>query len=59
MEIIFWSSVALFFIAAIAVAAMVAKHNRIFKDEDPIPIDDLPGRYEDVEFCERPFINYN
>lgn len=57
MEIIFWSSVALFIIAATAVAVMVAKHNRINKDEDPVP-DDLPARYEDVQYSEKPFIEY-
>jgi hypothetical protein len=57
MEIIFWSSVALFLIAAISVAAMVAKHNRIDKDEDPVP-DDLPARYDDVQHCERPYYEY-
>lgn len=57
MEIIFWSSVALFVIAAIAVAVMVAKHNRIFKDEDPVPFEP-PGRYEDVQHSERPYYEY-
>lgn len=56
MEIIFWSSVTLFVIAAIAVAVMVTKHNRIVRDEDPVSLDDLPGNYDEVQYCERPFI---
>ncbi|HEX6427972.1 MAG TPA: hypothetical protein VF008_09815 [Niastella sp.] len=55
MEIIFWSSVALFIIAATAVAVMVTKHNRITKDEDPVPIDDMPARYEGIEYSEKPY----
>lgn len=27
------------------------------KCEDPVPIDDLPGHYEDYELSEWPFIN--
>lgn len=57
MEVIFWSSVALYIIAAIVVAVMVAKHNRIFKDEDPVP-DDIPARYDEVQNCERPYYEY-
>lgn len=60
MEIIFWSSVALFIIAAVSVAVMVTKHNRITKDEDPVPIDDLHGIYEGIEYSERPYFEtYN
>jgi hypothetical protein len=57
MEIIFWSSVALFLIAAFAVAVMVAKHNRIFKDEDPVPFEP-PGRYDDIDYSEQPYYEY-
>lgn len=57
MEIIFWLSVGLLFLAIISVVAVVRKHNRMFNDnEDPIPCDELPGRYEEYEFSERPYI---
>jgi hypothetical protein len=60
MEVIFWISVTLFVIAAIAVGHTVRKHNRMFKDdEDPVPCDDMPGKYDDVDYSERPFITYN
>lgn len=59
MEIIFWSSVALFIIAVISVVIVVIKHNKMFEDgKDPVPYDDLPARYEDVQNCERPFYEY-
>jgi hypothetical protein len=55
MEIAFWISVGLFIIAAIAVALMIRKHNRMFSEqEDPVPVDDTPAQYE-YEFSERPF----
>jgi hypothetical protein len=57
MELIFWSSVTLFVIAAIAVAVMVAKHNRIFKDEDPVHYEP-PGRYDDVQYAEQPYCEH-
>ena len=56
MEIAFWISVCLFVVAAVAVALMVWKHNRMFgEQEDPVPVDDMPAQY-DYEFSERPFI---
>lgn len=56
METIIWISVALLVVAAVAVCHTVRKHNRMFKDnEDPVPCDDFPARYEDSE---RPFIEY-
>jgi hypothetical protein len=58
METIFWISVGLFVIAMIMVGYTVRKHNKMFGDEDPVPSDDGPGHYEDVEYSERPFIEY-
>lgn len=58
METIFWISVALLIIAGIAVGYTVRKHNRMFGNEDPIPYDDGPCHYEEVEYAERPFIEY-
>jgi hypothetical protein len=50
METIFWIAVAMFCVAAIMVAVVVRKHNKMFSDkEDPIP--DPPARYEDYEEC--------
>jgi hypothetical protein len=56
METIFWVSVALLIIAAFAVGYIVRKHNKLFGKE-PVPVDD-PGHYDDVEYCEQPFIEY-
>jgi hypothetical protein len=28
------------------------------KKDNPVPLDDGPGRYEDIEYCEQPFIKY-
>lgn len=59
METIFWISVTLFVIAAFAVVHTVRQHNRMFKEnEDPVPIDDVPAQYEDIEYCEQPFVEY-
>lgn len=59
METIFWISVGLFVIAAFAVGHTVRQHNKMFKEnEDPVPIDDTPARYEEIEFSEQPFIEY-
>lgn len=60
MEVMFCLSVSLFLIAAISVVLIVRKHNKMFEGEDPVPVDDMPGHYEDIEFSERPFIeSYN
>lgn len=57
METIFWISIGLVFIAAIAVGLTVRAHNKMFKDnEDPLSVEDIPGRYDDIEYCERPFM---
>lgn len=58
MQTIFWISVGLLVIAIIAVGHTVRKHNQMFGDEDPVPFDDGPGHYEEVEYTERPFIEY-
>jgi hypothetical protein len=58
METIFWISVGLFVVTAVAVMLMIREHNQMFGEEDPVPLDDTPGRYEDVEYCEQPFIEY-
>lgn len=34
----------------------VVRFRKLETDEDPVPYDDLPGIYEDVQYCERPFI---
>ena len=57
MQTIFWISVGLLVVAIIAVGHTVRKHNQMFGDEDPVP-DDSPGHYEEVEYAERPFIEY-
>lgn len=58
METIFWISVGLLALAIISVAIVVRQHNRMFKDhEDPVPLDDMPGHYEDYEMAEMPFYN--
>lgn len=59
METIFWIYVTLLAIAVVSVVAVIRKHNKMFEDEDPVPIDDLPGQYEDYEVSERPFIEFN
>lgn len=42
METIFWIAVTMFCIAAIMVAVVVRKHNKMFKDnEDPVPHDEM------------------
>lgn len=58
METIFWISVILFAIAVISVVAVVRKHNKMFEGEDPVPIDDVSAQYEDIEYCEQPFVEY-
>lgn len=59
METIFWISVTLFVIAAFAVGHTVRQHNKMFNDnEDPVPFDDRPAQYEDIEYCEQPFVEY-
>lgn len=56
MEIILGITVFMFLLAAYSVAVMIVEANKIVKDEDPVPFDDLPGFYEDVEYSERPYI---
>jgi len=59
METIFWISVGLLVVAMFAVGHTVIKHNKMFKDhEDPVPYDDGPGHYEEIEYCEKPFFEY-
>lgn len=41
METIFWIAVAMFCIAAIMVAVVVRKHNKMFKAKDPAPHDEV------------------
>lgn len=56
MEVLLCIAIGLFIIAAIAVGHTVRKHNKMFKEgEDPVPCD-MPGMYEDVQYCERPYI---
>lgn len=58
METIFWIAVAMVCVAALMVAIVVRKHNKMFNNnEDPVPFDDLPGRYEDYELSEWPYYN--
>lgn len=44
--------------AVVLILAIIAvvKFRKLETDEDPVPYDDLPGRYEDVQYSERPFI---
>lgn len=49
MEIILGITVFMFLLAAYSVAVMIVKANKMHKDEDPVPFDDLPARYEDYE----------
>ena len=58
METIFWISVGLFVVAAVAVGLVVRKHNRMFGNNDPVAFDDCPGHYEDYQVSERPYIEY-
>lgn len=59
METIFWISVGLLAVAIVAVGHTVRQHNRMFKEnEDPVPVDDMPAQYEDIEYCEQPFVEY-
>lgn len=58
METIFWIAVVMFCVAAIMVAVVIRKHNKMFGDnEDPVPLDDMPGQYEDYELSEWPYYN--
>lgn len=47
MEIIFWSSVALFIIAAIAVAVMVIKERKLYENKS-----EIPGLLDDCDLSE-------
>lgn len=58
METLLLISIGLFIIACIAVVHTVRKHNQMFGEEDPVPFDDGPGRYDEVEYTERPYVNY-
>lgn len=44
--------------AAVLVLAIIAvvKFRKLETNEDPVPYDDMPGVYDDVQYCERPFI---
>lgn len=44
-------------VLALAIIAVV-KFRKLETDEDPVPYDDLPGRYEDIEYSENPWIEY-
>lgn len=62
MEIIFWSSVALFIIALIVVAILVIKERKIYADKvhhnRHVQPDDIPGRYMEILEFEQPFVEY-
>lgn len=50
METIFWICAGLLAVAILAVGHTVRQHNKMFNDdEDPVPYDDAPARYEDYE----------
>lgn len=50
METLLFISIGLFAIACIAVGYTVRKHNKMFaENEDPVPLEDMPARYEDYE----------
>jgi len=55
METIFWITVALAVIAVISVLITVIKYRKV---KDPVRFNDGSGNYEDVEYSERPFIEY-
>lgn len=46
--------------AVVLILAIIAfvKFRKLETDEDPVPIDDIPGIYESVDYSERPFIEY-
>lgn len=37
---------------------LLIRKDKTQKREKPVPIDDGPGHYEEVEYSERPFIEY-
>lgn len=59
MEVILGITIVMFLIAAYSVGVMVREANKMRKKDDPTPNDDIPGMFDDVEYRERPFINYN
>lgn len=58
METILGIAVVMFLIAAYSVAVMIREARKMRKEKDPVPFDDLPGCYDDVQYCERPFIQH-
>lgn len=44
--------------AVVLILAIIAvrKFKQLETDEDPVPYDDMPARYEDYELSERPYI---
>lgn len=51
MEILLLITIGLYLIALTAVLVIVRQHSKLEKDEDPVPYEDMPARYEDYEEC--------
>ena len=57
METLLLITIGLYLVALAAVLLIVRQHSKLERDNDPVPLDDIPGNYEDYELCERPFYN--
>lgn len=56
LDLIFLPFAILAAVVLILAIIAVVKFRKLESDEDPVPIDDLPARYDDVQYSERPFI---
>jgi hypothetical protein len=57
MQTILIITIGLYLVALAGVLLIVRQYSKLKKDEDPKPLDDIPGQYEDYELTEWPYYN--